>query len=153
MKLFYTLLFIASLATDDIPFKPKEEFDINLDFKFKVRASDHSQVYTSDNGGGNNSSGPLPYLHLDLHIVKLTPDEVRVRIQNNKDQVVISRKVVAGDVINLDMGYIDDIKGRVTEHEYTVYFLSKDKKRVSRIVIYFQEDGTFLVNGEKRGRV
>jgi len=51
------------------------------------------------------------------------------------------------------MGYTDDIKGRVTEHEYTVYFLSKDKKPVSRIVIYFQEDGTFLVNGEKRGRV
>ncbi|HEY9049546.1 MAG TPA: hypothetical protein VIN08_26790 [Ohtaekwangia sp.] len=150
MKLLYTFLFIAWLAADEIPFKPKEEFDINLDFKFKVKAGDHTQVYTTAQPA---SSGPLPYLNLDIKMVKLTQEEVRVKVINSKDITVMSRKVVQGDVINLDIGYTDDVKGRVTEYEYIIYFLTRDKKPVSRIVIHFEEDGTFLVNGEKRGRV
>jgi hypothetical protein len=52
----------------------------------------------------------------------------------------------------LVIGYTDDVKDRVTPHEYILTFLSEDKTPLSRIVIFIDEDGTFAVNGEKRGR-
>ena len=56
-------------------------------------------------------------------------------------------------VLKLDLGFTDDIKDRVGAYEYTVFFLNEDKDQVSKIVIYFEKDGTYLVNGETRGKI
>ncbi len=55
--------------------------------------------------------------------------------------------------VKLDLGYTDDIKDRVSAYEYVAYFLSDDKKPLSRVVLFFDKDGTYYVNGEKRGRL
>ena len=50
------------------------------------------------------------------------------------------------------MGFTDDVKAHVSPYEISIIFASKEKKEISRIHLLIQEDGTFLVNGEKRGK-
>jgi hypothetical protein len=94
----------------------------------------------------------LPYLDIKLRLVKLQPEEVRLRIVNNKGESVFGRKIKEGDVAPINMGFTDDIKDRVSAHEYTATFLTADRRETSRIVITVNKDGTFLVNNEKRGK-
>jgi hypothetical protein len=150
MKPLCILWLVLASFTEDIPFKSNDEFEVNLDFKFRTRVKETSEVYTST---ASNTSGPLPYLNISMKVLKLAPDEVKIRIINSKGQVLYTRKAAEGTIVNLDMGYTDDIKGRVSEHEYTLVFISQDKKPLSRIVIHFQEDGSYLINNEKRGKV
>jgi hypothetical protein len=150
MKSLCIILLMLSSFMEDIPFKAKDEFEVNLDFKFRIRVKESSEVYTST---ASNTSGPLPYLTISMKVLKVAPGENKVRIINSKGQVLYARKVSEGTVVNLDMGYTDDIKGRVTEHEYTLVFISQDKKPLSRIFIHFQEDGSYFINDEKRGKV
>jgi hypothetical protein len=150
MKPLCIFLLILSSLTEDIPFKSKDEFEVNLDFQFRTRVKESSEVYTST---ASNTSGPLPYLTLSMKVLKLAPGETKIRIINSKGQLLYTRKAAEGTVVNLDMGYTDDIKGRVSEHEYTLVFISPDKKPLSRIVIHFQEDGSYFINEEKRGKV
>lgn len=153
-----TLLFcLALFPLQDIPYKPKENFEVMLDYQFKVKpAPDHTQVYLTETVGQyerRKSASPLPYLELNVKISKLDPGEVRLSVTNNTGEEVIRRKKISeGMVIPLDVGFTDDVKDRVAPHEYTFTFLTADKTPVSRIVIFIGEDGTFLVNGEKRGR-
>ena len=150
MKPLCIFLLLLSSLTEDIPFKSKDEFEVNLDFQFRTRVKESSEVYTST---ASNTSGPLPYLTLSMKVLKLAPGETKIRIINSKGQVLYTRKAAEGTVVNLDMGYTDDIKGRISEHEYTLVFISPDKKPLSRIVIHFQEDGSYFINEEKRGKV
>jgi hypothetical protein len=55
-------------------------------------------------------------------------------------------------VLALDMGFTDDMIDRVHAHEYTLTFIDANKLPVNRIVINVAEDGSFFVNGEKRGK-
>jgi hypothetical protein len=150
MKPLCILWLVLSSFAEDIPFKSKDEFEVNLDFKFRTRVKESSEVYTSTT---SNTSGPLPYLTISMKVLKVAPGEAKIRIINSKGQMLYTRKAAEGSVVNLDMGYTDDIKGRVTEHEYTLVFISQDKKPLSRIVIHFQEDGSYFINNEKRGKV
>lgn len=146
----FSLLFL--ILQEDVPFKPNDQFAINLDFQFKTRYVNPS-VVSLDPSQRTTTGGVLPYLFLSINVLKLAEDEVRVRIENSNGQVVLSRKAAEGMVAKLDLGFMDDIKDRVTPHAYQVYFVSKDKLVRSRILISFDEDGTYTVNGEKRGKL
>ena len=86
-------------------------------------------------------------------VLKPAPEEVRIRVIENGSKTVFNKKFDMNTVLKLDMGYTDDIKDRVSAYEYTVYYLTADKKPLSKIVIQFDEDGTYFVNGEKRGKI
>lgn len=150
--LFLSLFFIQ----DQVPFKPKEQFEINLDFKFKPRPGNQmsSTVITMEKRADQNTSGlMLPYLYLNVKVLKLDELEQRVRIEDNHGATLMAKKAEAGMEAKLDLGFTDDIKDRVSSHEFIVSFLSKDRQHLSRIVIFFDEDGTYIVNGEKRGKL
>lgn len=148
------LLFLPFLQ--DIPLKPKEEFEIKLNYQFKQRPhADVNAVYleeTQREKDRRTSSDVLPYLVLNVKMVKLSEQEVRVRVENNKDTRNSSKKITEGMILPIDVGFTADVKDRVAPHEYTLTFLSPQKSGVSKVVIFVDEDGTFLVNGEKRGK-
>jgi len=157
MKLFLLLLTLV-LFQDEPPMKPTEEFEIKLKFEFKernladpnrVELSQTAKEYERTKGG----HGPLPYLFLNLRVLKQAPDEERVRVVQNASKAVVSKKFDKETVIKIDLGFTDDIKDRISPHEYTVYFLTKDKTPVSKVIIYFEKDGTYLVNGQVRGKL
>ena len=147
-------LFLLSflLVQERIPYKPNEEFELKMDYQFKQRQLENSK--TLDYGDDRQKNiGPLPYLGVELKVLK-NDGEGKVRITDNTSSPVFTKKIKEGLVIKLDLGFTDDMKDRVTAHEYTFEFLSQDNKQpVSRIVIFVGEDGTLLVNGEKRGRL
>ena len=50
------------------------------------------------------------------------------------------------------MGFIDDIKDQLAPNEFTVLAMSSEKDPMNRIHMKIEKDGTFLVNGERRGK-
>lgn len=155
MKIF--LLFLsASVFLQEIPFKPKDEFEIKLDYQFKSRpASDVNKVHfdeTRKEHERRSSSTPLPYLTLNIKMLQLGEDEVKAKITNNLTPRVVSRKVAAGTIIPLEIGFTDDVKDRVAAHHYVFTIMTSKKVQTNKIEIIIEEDGTFLVNGEKRGK-
>jgi hypothetical protein len=153
MKYASFLLFM--LFFQDLPYKPKEEFDIKLDYKFKQRPSPERSVVnlneTRADYDRRTSSDVLPYLILQVRMVKLN-NETRLRITNNMSSRATNKKIEEGNIIPVDLGFTADVKDRVAPHEYKLTFLSPEKSETSRIIIMVDEDGSFIVNGEKRGR-
>jgi hypothetical protein len=155
MKTILAIL-VAFAFSQEIPLKPKDEFEIKLDYKFKNRPTqDLSSVRLDETRKEHDrrvSSVPLPFLILNIRMLKLSQEEVKVRITNNLDNRMVTKKVEAGTIIPLQIGFTDDAKDRVTPHQYFLTLLSPKKDEVCKIEILIEEDGSFLVNGEKRGK-
>ena len=150
MKWLILIVFAFFIQTE-VPYKAKEDFELKPVFEFKTRTTDNNTVYPNG-GGGHRSTGPLPYLFLDLRIIKLT-DEIRIKAFNESNNVLQNRKVKEGDVIRFDLGFTDDLKGHIAIHHCTIHFITADKKISSRILVTFNKDGTFYVNDELRGKI
>jgi len=156
MKFAIALVFLF-LFQDNVPFKPKDEFEIKLSFEFKERDRPSANRIDMDISQKeyqkNQASGPLPYLYLNLRVLQPRPEEVRIKIVENGRNSVMNKKFDAKTVLKLDLGFTDDIKDRVGPYEYRIFLLNHEKEPVSMITIDFQEDGTYLVNGEVRGKI
>lgn len=147
------IVFFLVFLQDNIPFKAKDEFELKMDYQFKQRISEDRQVLDYRETRPK-ALGPLPYLTLDLKILKMNEGEERIRIYDNKNTFNLTKKLKADTVVKLDLGYTDDIKDRVTAHEYIVLLIGENSKEAkSKIIIHVEEDGSFLVNGEERGRL
>ncbi|MBT1701921.1 hypothetical protein [Chryseosolibacter indicus] len=149
MKLFALALLVISMQ--DIAFKEKEHFEVKLDYQFKIRPVQERVWAASEKSRSTESL--LPYLVVNINMLQFSEGEVRVRIINNKSTSQGSKKIYEGMAIPVVVGFTDDAKDRVTAHEYQVIFLDEKKSPLSRIVIFIEDDGTFYVNGEKRGRL
>jgi hypothetical protein len=163
---FGTLLFLLWLSAQQtaIPFKPFEEFKLALEYSFKQRTTGASSTTTGndativvnestrDYNRRTGLSGPLPYLVVNLSLLRINEGEAKIRSVDGSGKVVLNKKIAADKVYKIDLGYTDDMKDRVTPHEYNIYILSADKKEVSRIHLFVKENGEFYVNDEMRGK-
>ncbi len=154
------LIFIGLLffGQENVPYKPNEDFEIKFLMTFKQRPhEDEIKTLrlneTADEQVKRTNTDPLPYLVLKVKILKVQPEEVRVRITKDDKSTGINKKISGPMEFTLDMGFTDDIKDRVSGYKHVIEFLSADKNRLSKIVIEFDDDGNYLVNGEKRGRI
>lgn len=135
------------------PYKSNDEFELKMDYQFRQRTLDNSKAvdYSDERP---KVTGPLPYLTVELKIVKANAEETKIRVTNNKNTAAVNKKLKDDMVFKLDLGFTDDMKDRVTPHEYTIAFLGdKSKEPLSKIVILVEEDGTLMVNEEKRGKL
>lgn len=147
------LLFAAFVWQEVVPFKPSNEFEVMIDYKFRERpALDRTKEYQFNTDEKSRKSALLPYLKLQLKFLKLNADEVKVKIVNSHGKMVYSRKASEGAVIIIDVGYTDDVKDGVAPHEFTALLYSEAKKTTSRIHFNIAEDGTFMINDEKKGK-
>lgn len=149
---FFVFLLSFLLQERYIPYKPNEQFELKLDYSFKPRPAQDPN--TVDLTKKNTSySGPLPFLAIEFKTIKLEEGETRLKIIKNGGDPVLSKKIQEQQVVKFDMGFTADLKDRVQPNEYTLYFLTADKKEKSKVVISVAQDGTFLVNEEKRGKL
>jgi hypothetical protein len=147
----YIAFVLIVFLMQDVPFKPKEEFEIKLDYQFKHRpTSNHAWVAAET--VADNSNSVLPYLVLNVKVLKISNEEVRLRIKNNKEAAFTNKKITEGSIIPIELGFTDDVKDRVTAHDYTLTFINPDKVGVSLIHILIDSDGSFYVNDERRGK-
>jgi len=153
IKALLVLCVMAMGWQDSIPFKAADENELVIDYKFKDRPS--TDQYKADFEAKENdkrTTGPLPYLKLQLKMLKLSSDEVKVKVVNSNGNLVYNRKATLESVIKLDLGFIDDVKDRLAPHEFTLLLNSESKAAISQIHMVVMEDGTFLVNNEKKGK-
>jgi hypothetical protein len=141
---------------EQVPYKPAETFEIKIDYIFKERLPIDQQKVVYDQSREaqvrKTADGPMPYLLIELKILSVADNEARVRVLNNSGSLVFNRKATSGMVIKLDWGYTEDIKDKLTAHQFTVYFNDEKKKSVSTILLTILDDGVFMVNEEKRGK-
>lgn len=140
-----------------IPLKSSEEFKVELEYKFKPRPTTESSYIDltetqADRARREQGSSPLPYLIIHLSFSKLSDQEVRIRCTDSNNKNRLSKKVEVDKVYTVDLGFTEDMKDRVTAHEYVFVLLSPDKAETSQVVLRVEEDGTFLVNGVRRGK-
>jgi hypothetical protein len=144
------------LFSQEIPFKPKEDFDLKLQYEFKQRDQTPTNSVKMNETVAEHerrtNTSLLPYVGIKLKLLKYLPEEVRFKVTDNLGATVLSKKVKQDEVIFINMGFTDDMKDRVTAHEYTVRFFDDNKKELSKILISVMVDGTFIVNNEKRGK-
>jgi hypothetical protein len=151
---FLILLFIA--LPDEAPFKPKDDFEVKFDLTFKQRTHDEKAVYINESRAEREKrtiTTPLPYLKLFVKIKRLEPEEIKLKVIRDNKNTVISKKTEQDMEFKLELGFTDDIKDRISGYKHVIQFLSAKKDVLSRIVIEFDKDGNYFVNGEKRGKV
>lgn len=151
----FLILFLIHIQ-EEIPFKSKEDFEIKFDLTFKQRERDTKTVYLSESPNEHdkrNNTSPLPYLKLLVTIKLVQPEELKMKVIKDDKNAIISKKTEQGMEIKLDLGFTDDIKDRVSGYKHVIQFLSGKKDVLSKIVIEFDKEGNYFVNGEKRGKV
>jgi len=146
------LALLLVLFLQEVPFKSKNEFEIKLNYEFKQRPAPQAvKVSFEKSVDSRDNQAILPYLALDINILSVGP-ATRVKFSNNSEGYTGSKKVKDGSQFHLVIGFTDDVKDRVTAHEHILTFIDNEKRELSRIVLFIDTDGTFLVNGEQRGR-
>ncbi len=155
--IFTWLLFSLIFIQDETPFKAKGEFEVKLNYTFKKRPMPEANTFRFDSPTSDhekeNASNMLPYLILDVKILSASPTEARVKVIDNMNKKIFSKKIHDDFMFSIDMGFTDDVKDYVTAHEYIVYLLDEKNLKQSKIVIFVKEDGAFLVNDEVRGKL
>ena len=135
------------------PLKPTSQFEIITNYQLKKKPTSDNPiiVYESEEEKKETGTDLLPYLIIQLKVKYWNPSVDQVRVVDGSNKILLRKKLNDSGVYDLDLGYIDDIKDGVTPGNFVINFL--DKKKVIEIVtVAIERDGTFLVNGEKRGR-
>lgn len=151
MKILLISVVSLILLFQDLPYKAKDEFEVKLKFEFRTKTTSSTKVQMD--GSQPKTTGPLPYLKATVVIKKIAEGEARARVEDVTGKLVVSKKIEEKTELNFDLGYTDDLKGRTSSHEFTVKLQDANKQALSRIVITFDEDGSYYINGEKRGKV
>jgi hypothetical protein len=143
--------------TGEVPYREKADYLIEIKPNFKMRPNtDRSTVnWEAHNPQGiedRSKVGLLPYLIVNVKILNPKPEELRIRCESNRGAHLFNKKAGKTDTYEIDMGFIDDIKDHITANSYTVYTIGDKRAMLNRIELLIADDGTFLVNGEKRGK-
>jgi len=138
----------------EVPYRAREDYKIELKYNFREKpARDPNTVHWDDRSVKDRpSGGPLPYLVVNVQILNPKAEEMRFKCENNLGKALFNKKADKTLSYDIDMGYLDDVKDRVSPYSYVVYALTDKRQVLNRIELLVMEDGTFMVNGEKRGK-
>lgn len=150
-KVVQLVLILIAVGLQDVPFKSADEFSVVLDYEFRERPSAPKAIHSSTRSPSGSSV--LPFVTLKISFHKLNGEKMRMRITANHPQWRIrSRRVTPDETYSLVLGYIADMVDRVAPYEYTITLIDNDNRPAERIVFRVDDDGSFYVNDEKRGR-
>ncbi len=150
--ILYLISFLLFVQTIDVPYRAKDDFQVELKYNFKERPTKDASTVTWEAQPGKVKSGPLPYLIVNVKILNPKEDEIRFKCEDNNGRALFNKKADKTLDYQIDMGYVDDVKDRVTAYGYTLYALGEARQAINKIELIVMEDGTFMVNGEKRGK-
>lgn len=152
---FLMCLCLSGLFQDAVPYKPKDEYQLDIKFDLRQKPlADRSTINFDETIADQNkhSSAMLPYLIVNVKFLKFKPEEVRVKAFKSDGTLLINKKAKEGLLLEIDLGYTDDVKDHVTANEYRIFTYSEEKKELFLIHMKVENDGTFKVNGEANGK-
>ncbi len=144
---FWLALVCNDAYCQEIPDKAANEYEIKLDLSFKDKPDTPTNTIDfSDEKRRPN--GPVAFLAINFKLL-LSNDEVKLKVvQNFKTKLF---KVKVGEERKIEMGFIDDLKAE-EQPQLLLYLLTDQKQEVSKIILSIEKDGTFLINGQRRGK-
>src|ERR1043165_2615827 len=115
--------------TSEVPYRAKDDYVVKIKPDFRQRPStDKTTVnWEAHNPNGRDDrakTGLLPYLVVNVKILNQKAEELRIRCEDNRGTAVFNKKIGKTLSYEVDMGFIDDIKDRITANSYTVYALT-----------------------------
>jgi hypothetical protein len=138
------------VAQDSLPYKPNEEFEAKIDLSFKQRESDDTNTFRFQESHKKMTMGvPIAFLAINFKVLKVGR-EVKVKVIRGRDEK--TSKIKIGTLIKLELGFIEDVKSNEEPMKVILHFINDQKKEVNQVTFEVATDGTFLVNGEKRGK-
>lgn len=78
---------------------------------------------------------------------------MKLRIVRDNSVNVAKRKIELGTKITVFSAFVDDIRDQIQGYQHTVYFLDSKGTRLNKIVIEFDAEGFYFVNGKKKGKI
>jgi hypothetical protein len=153
----FSLLVLCSLASfvlhsqEDIPFMPADQFESKIDLTFKKRESSDPSIYTFSDGSQPKKTTDAPIAFLAINFVLLRSEgEVKVNVINGRYNR--ASKVKVGAPVKLAVGFIEDVKNNGEDVEINLIFSNDLKKPIRKVTFKIGQDGSYFVNGEKRGK-
>lgn len=150
MALGFVLMGFIATAQDSLRYKPSDEFEAKIDLSFKKRASDGINTFKfSESAKKRTMDTPIAFLTIHFKILKLN-NEVKMKVLRGREGR--TTKIKVGSVEKIEMGFIEDIKSNGQPAHIILRFLNDQKVETCQVILMIDEDGTFLVNGQKRGK-
>ena len=154
MKCVLTLILIlvssdTTFSQQEISFKAGNEYELKIDLSFRKRDAINGEIFDAGGSRIKTTDQPIAYLAVFFKLLK-SNNETRVRILNQKK--VTSKKIKVNEVEKIEMGFVEDLKYQTEPSLLTILLLDDQKKEVSQVILTIEPDGTFLVNGVKRGK-
>lgn len=150
ITLVFVLMGFIVTAQDSLRYKPSDEFEAKIDLSFKKREGDGSNTFTfSESTKKRTMDTPIAFLVIQFKVLKLN-DEVKMKIL--KESGSRTTKIKVGSVEKIEMGFMEDIKSNGQPAHIILRFLNDQKVETCQVILMIEEDGTFLVNGQKRGK-
>ena len=154
--IYRLLILVVAFFQEEIPFKPKDDFEVKFDLTFRQRTYEAKSVYIDETRAEHQKRtnlAPLPYLKLIVKVKRVQPEEIKLKVVRDDKSTILTKKTESDMEFKLDVGFTDDIKDRISGYKHVIQFLSSKKDVISRIVIEFDKEGNYFVIGEKRGKV
>ncbi len=141
--------FDTIFSQQEIFFKAGNEYELKIDLAFRKRDTINGEIFDAGGSRIKTTGQPIAYLAILFKLLK-SNDETRVRILNQKK--VTSKKIKVNEVEKIEMGFVEDLKYQTEPSLLTILLLDDQKKEMSQVILTIEPDGTFLVNGVKRGK-
>jgi hypothetical protein len=148
--LILTLFFNFSGLEPDIPLLSMQSFEYVLDYNFKNKPSPDVD-YLKKNPA--YKTHPLPYVKMTFIVDGEVHNFFRYKVINNFNLTIKNKRFKGLEQIELDIGFTEDIKDRITAHSYSIIFYNDDKKAISMILINFTEEGDMYINENLLGKI
>ncbi len=153
MKLL-ALLFALLFFQEPIPYKPSDQFQVNIDLKFKDKASGYGPNEFSNSGErlDKPKQGLKAFLSVSVTQLKIQVDEIKIMAIDSQGKTLLKKKAASTPELLFQMGFVEDLKSQAIPDEITIFFLSSEKKELRKIVFGVLPNGVFQVNGQWHGQ-
>jgi len=136
----------------DIPYRDESTYKLSLKMEFKVEKPPNSnKIEFADKT--KYSPEPQLYLNASLELITLVEDDYKIKVITNIGSGLLSKKIKSPDTFLIKLGYANHMKSQTSPNKFTIQFINKEKKTTSLIILEIKEDGDFMVNGKRFGKV
>jgi len=155
MKFLITLLLclhFCAVIRQDIPYRDESTYKLSLKMEFKFESAPNINKVDMVNKPNYNGASQM-YLNASLKLLSLLDEDYKIRVVNNIGSVLVSKKLKSPDIFLVKLGFANHMKSQTSPNTFTIQFINKEKEITSQIILEIKENGDFMVNGKRFGKV
>lgn len=138
--------------SQDITYRDEATYKLSLKMEFKVEPAPSKDRLELAYKKPHNRE-PQLYLNASLELLTLIEGDYRLKVTNNDNGLVISRKLKSPDTFLFKLGFARQMKEKIIPNAFTIQFFNKSKEVTGQIILEVKADGDFIVNGKRFGKI